>query len=80
MSILERLYQIDQILSGRTFVPRQELQEKLGISWATLKRDLAYLKDRLHAPIIFDRDLLTRPLNIRVMRHMLHEDGGSRPG
>lgn len=31
--------------------------EKLGVSWATLKRDLAYLKDRLHAPIIFDREL-----------------------
>ena len=57
MSTLERLYQIDQILSGRTFVPRLELQEKLGISWATLKRDLAYMKDRLHAPIVFDRDL-----------------------
>lgn len=28
----------------------------LGISWATLKRDLAYLKDRFNAPIIFDRD------------------------
>lgn len=26
------------------------------------------------------QQLLTRPLNIRVMRHMLHEDGGSRPG
>ena len=57
MSTLERLYQIDQILSGRTFVPRLELQEKLGVSWATLKRDLAYLKDRLHAPIVFDREL-----------------------
>jgi predicted DNA-binding transcriptional regulator YafY len=57
MSTLERLYQIDQILSDRTFVPRLELQEKLGISWATLKRDLTYLKDRLNAPIIFDREL-----------------------
>lgn len=57
MSGMERIYQIDQILSGRRFVPRNELQEKLGVSWATLKRDLAYLKDRLHAPIIFDREL-----------------------
>ena len=57
MSGLERIYQIDQILSGRKFVPRKELQERLGVSWATLKRDLAYLKDRLNAPIIFDRDL-----------------------
>ena len=57
MSGMERIYQIDQILAGRNFVPRMELQEKLGVSWATLKRDLNYLKDRLHAPIIFDREL-----------------------
>jgi predicted DNA-binding transcriptional regulator YafY len=53
----ERIYQIDQMLSERAFVTRQELQERLGVSWATLKRDLAYLKDRLHAPIVYDRDL-----------------------
>src|SRR5262245_12771297 len=57
MSDTERVYQIDQILSARAFVPRQELQDRLGVSWATLKRDLAYLKDRLHAPIVFDREL-----------------------
>jgi predicted DNA-binding transcriptional regulator YafY len=57
MSGMERLYQIDQILAGRTFVPRKELQDRLGVSWATLKRDLSYLKDRLNAPIIFDRDM-----------------------
>jgi predicted DNA-binding transcriptional regulator YafY len=54
---MERIYQIDQILANRNFVPRKELQERLGISWATLKRDLNYLKDRLHAPIIFDKEL-----------------------
>lgn len=57
MSGMERIYQIDQILGSRRFVTRKELQEKLGVSWATLKRDLLYMKDRLHAPIIFDRDL-----------------------
>jgi predicted DNA-binding transcriptional regulator YafY len=57
MSSMERIYQIDQMLAGRQFVPRLELQERLGVSWATLKRDLAYLKDRLNAPIIFDREL-----------------------
>lgn len=57
MGGMERIYQIDQILAGRKFVPRMELQEKLGVSWATLKRDLNYLKDRLNAPIIFDREL-----------------------
>jgi predicted DNA-binding transcriptional regulator YafY len=57
MSGMERIYQIDQILAGRKFVPRAELQNRLGVSWATLKRDLNYLKDRLNAPIIFDRGL-----------------------
>jgi len=57
MSKMERIYQIDQALAARKFVPRIELQERLGVSWATLKRDLSYLKDRLNAPIIFDRDL-----------------------
>jgi len=34
-----------------------ELIETLGISKATVKRDLEYLKDRLHAPIVWDRTL-----------------------
>jgi predicted DNA-binding transcriptional regulator YafY len=33
------------------------LQERLGVSLGTLKRDIAYMRDRLHAPIVFDRDL-----------------------
>ena len=57
MSGMERIYLIDQILAGRNAVPRDELLQKLGVSLATLKRDLAYMKDRLHAPIVFDRDL-----------------------
>jgi predicted DNA-binding transcriptional regulator YafY len=35
----------------------QELIERLEVSQATLKRDLAYMRDRLNAPIIFDREL-----------------------
>jgi predicted DNA-binding transcriptional regulator YafY len=31
-------------------VSRAELMAELGVPWATLKRDLAYLRDRLHAP------------------------------
>ena len=57
MSGMERVFQIDQMLSGRKSVTRRELQDRLGVSWAPLKRDLAYLKDRLNAPIVFDRDL-----------------------
>jgi predicted DNA-binding transcriptional regulator YafY len=57
MSGMERIYQIDQILGARHSVTRKELQERLGVSWATLKRDLAYMRDRLNAPLIFDRNL-----------------------
>jgi len=57
MSINERIYQIDQLLNGRTSVSFRELKERLEVSQATLKRDLAYMRDRLNAPIIFDRDL-----------------------
>ncbi|SBT03717.1 Helix-turn-helix type 11 domain protein [Candidatus Accumulibacter aalborgensis] len=57
MSGMERIYQIDQILGARHSVTRSELQERLGVSWATLKRDIAYMRDRLNAPLVFDRSL-----------------------
>ena len=62
MSGMERIYQIDQILGARHFITRKELQERLGVSWATLKRDIAYMRDRLNAPLIFDRELGRLPL------------------
>ena len=57
MSINERIYQIDQLLNGRNFVTFHELMERLEVSKATLKRDLAYMRDRLNAPIVFDREV-----------------------
>lgn len=57
MNRTERFYLIDQMLSERRVVSRLDLLDQLGVSWATLKRDLAYLKDRFNAPIIFDRDV-----------------------
>ena len=54
MNRTERFYRIDQILSSRAVVPRQLLLDELDISWATLKRDLSYLRERLNAPIEFD--------------------------
>lgn len=56
MNRSERFYRIDQLLTARKVVTRQELLDELEISWATLKRDLAFLKDRFNAPIIHDRD------------------------
>jgi predicted DNA-binding transcriptional regulator YafY len=56
MNETERLYRIDQLLNERTVVSRSELLAELGVSWATLKRDIAYMRDRLHAPIVYDRE------------------------
>ena len=57
MSINERIYKIDQLLTSKRSVSFQEMMERLEVSRATLKRDLSYMRDRLNAPIIFDKDL-----------------------
>jgi len=57
MSINERIYRIEDLLKNRNSISFNELKEKLEISRATLKRDIAYMRDRLGAPIIFDREL-----------------------
>lgn len=57
MSINERIYRIDQLLNSKTSVSFKEMLERLEISPATLKRDLAYMRDRLNAPIVYDKEL-----------------------
>lgn len=56
MDRTERFYKIDQIINERKLVPFKDLQDELEISRATLKRDLEYMRNRLNAPIIWDRD------------------------
>lgn len=56
MDRTERFYKIDQLLGERRGVSFADLQAALEVSRATLKRDLQYLRDRLNAPIVFDRD------------------------
>ena len=51
----ERFYKIDQMLAARGIVPLADFLAELDISLATFKRDLEYLRDRLNAPIIWDR-------------------------
>jgi predicted DNA-binding transcriptional regulator YafY len=53
----ERFYKIHQLVSQRRCVTRDDLLEALGVSRATFKRDLEYLRDRMHMPIVWDRDL-----------------------
>ena len=56
MDRTERFYRMDQLLRDRTVVPLQSFLEELGVSRATFKRDLDYMRDRFNAPIEYDRD------------------------
>jgi predicted DNA-binding transcriptional regulator YafY len=56
MNQTERYYRIDQLIHERGPIAFADLQRELEVSRATLKRDLAHLRDRLNAPIVFDRD------------------------
>jgi predicted DNA-binding transcriptional regulator YafY len=55
MDRTERFYKIDQLLGERRFVSFAHFQAALGVSRATVKRDLQYLRERMHAPIVFNR-------------------------
>lgn len=56
MNSTERFYRIDRLLADRGVVAARDLQAALEVSRATLKRDIAFMRERLHAPIVFDRD------------------------
>jgi len=55
MDRTERFYKIDQLLKDSKVVSFARLQEWLGVSRATLKRDLVYMRDRFNAPIEYVR-------------------------
>jgi predicted DNA-binding transcriptional regulator YafY len=55
MDRLERFYRMQGMLKNRRFVRTQDFLAELEVSRATFKRDLDYMKDRLHAPIVYDR-------------------------
>ena len=52
----ERLQRMVQMLKTHRVVTRQTFLERFEISLATFKRDLEYLRDRLGAPIVWDRE------------------------
>jgi predicted DNA-binding transcriptional regulator YafY len=52
----ERFYKIDRLLRQHKHVPVARFLDELGISLATFKRDIEYMRSRLHAPIVWDRD------------------------
>jgi predicted DNA-binding transcriptional regulator YafY len=56
MSEIARLYRYRSLLSRAVAILATDLRAELEISTATLKRDIAKLRDQLHVPIAFDRD------------------------
>jgi len=49
----ERFCKIEMLIRNRGCVSFAALLEELGVSPATLKRDLEYLRSRMNAPIAY---------------------------
>ena len=56
MDRLERFYKIDRLLKERKLVSFAAFEKELGMSRASVKRDLEYMRSRFNAPIEYDRD------------------------
>ena len=56
MDRTERFHVIDQLLCNQKQVTLSKFLQTLEISLATFKRDLEYMRDRLAAPIVWDRE------------------------
>ncbi|MDH5634097.1 MAG: WYL domain-containing protein [Gammaproteobacteria bacterium] len=56
MNQTERIYKITHMLENQQAVTRQHFLDTLEVSPATFKRDIEYMRSRLHAPIVYDRD------------------------
>ena len=52
----ERLYKIKQQLDTGRCLGKAQLLTHLGVSPATLKRDIAHLRERMNAPVVWDRE------------------------
>jgi predicted DNA-binding transcriptional regulator YafY len=72
----ERFYKIEMMIRARSSVRFDELLAEVGVSKATLKRDLHYLRSRMDAPIVYDRfnngyKLQPDPRDKRQVSHQL---------
>ena len=70
MGRAERLYAIERLLRERGRLSLEEFMSALEVSRATFRRDLDYLRDRLHAPISWDA---------AERKYRLDRDAGSGP-
>jgi predicted DNA-binding transcriptional regulator YafY len=56
MNRTERFYKIDRLLRQHNHVPLTRFLKELEVSPATFKRDIEYMRSRMHAPIVWDRE------------------------
>lgn len=56
MERTERFYRIQTLLKARRAVRMADFLAELEISKATFKRDIEYLRSRMHVPIVWDRE------------------------
>lgn len=56
MNRTERFYRINQMIHERRVVPIEAFLKELEVSRATFKRDIEYMRDRLRAPIVWNRE------------------------
>ena len=56
MDRTERFYKIERMLRNRDVVPIRDFLDELDVSEATFKCDIEYLRERLNAPIPWDRE------------------------
>jgi len=71
MTKSERFGIIERILLSRRGVRFVDLQDRLGVSRATLHRDIRDLRDRMNVPIVCDRDTGTYRIDASVERYEL---------
>ncbi len=71
MTQSERFGIIERILLSRSSVRFDDLRERLGVSRATLFRDLRDLRDRMGVPVELDRDTGTYRIDRSVERYEL---------
>lgn len=75
MDRTERFYKIELLIRNRGGISFQALLSELEVSRATLKRDLQYLRERMDAPIVYDRgdDLYRFAADATAAKPVSHE-------
>ncbi len=71
MTQSERFGVIERMLLSRRNVSFSDMQQRLGVSRATLFRDLRDLKDRMQVPIVLDRETASYQIDAKAERYEL---------